>query len=1030
MSFSRRALALALAALLVVLLVLEAGLWVRTETHHGPFLGEKNNPTVFFTVGWGWLNRCCVGARTDVPLEPERSKLRLWIGGVEYPHAHSGHDVIRTGAPGTFSHWINELRLALPEGQPNDAGAAVRIAYPVQILDRNVSLSLIVATALALLAVLGPALHPRVLLHAARRQRHAVALLLLVAIAATSALELGGWRRTEVIPGPFATDPNSKALFVPVDRDRGPSWLLGARGDDDEAPMRSGLTFSVDGHAYAKSHADLSAIGAGELDAYCHWGVDVFFTLPPGVPNAWSTHAMLRYPLRLASPWMTAAILAALAAALVRVERSWLTPRRGAALTRWPCGAAAMLAAAGAALAAVYAGTIAVAWARGWALPSTAAIIGSPEGRWLARAEPRVPEFLLLLSTLGALAGRAARWRGVDGRADEARVLRVMGFVGLAVLFAGLLLSASAQWAGLWRQGDFSFVSIAGIVPFSDAGSYYADANDVVNSGLFGPVGARRPLAQAFRSTLLAAGGYSYVSMVALQSLMLASAIFAAAAAVARWSGLWAALAFAAMAYAAAREYTPTALTEPLGLFWGLCAVPPLVRALRDGSARHALLASGLLVLALFNRMGSMLTIPALLVWLIACFGTTLTDRLRIAVAAFAVLVGIVGLNAATAALYTRDAGMTGSNFSYTLCGLTIGESWSVCEDRYKDELPASDRSEQAMVHLMYRKAFENFRTHPSVLFERMGDGAYRFVKGLPRTLTQGYLSAPQLFPATLPILLLLSAAGLARRVPRMHSRERVFWILFWSSAVVSAGIVYFDDGLRVMIAIYPIAGLFIANGLGDARESVAAPMRDGRPARRAETFAFAAAALFLACVFTPWIVHRFIRPNVYFPPGTPLAYGQGRAPGEQFIFGGSRATGELVVADDQPLRTDVPTLHLSDFLNIVRQSRVESVQALVTPVPPAPPFGFVDSPNLIPGEPSKYRYITPAAVVLRKDVRAWRLETAGLPLTAGYEANWLLATGAMPLDPEAILRLDRAARAIGPTASRSAPGTRAATGP
>ncbi len=1029
MNLPRRALALALALLLVGLATMEAGLWIRTETHRGPFLGETGNPTVFFTVGRGWLNRCCVGARTDLPFEPERSRLRLWIGAIEYPHAHSGHDVIRSGAPGTFSHWINELRLTLPLGQPDDASAAVRIAYPVQILDRGASLALIGATALALLLVLAPALHPKALLRTARRLRHAFAVLLLVAFAAVTALELGAWQQTEVVPGPFATDPNSKALFVPVNLDHEPPWLLGARGDNNEARMRSSLTLSVGRHVYTKSHDDLTSIAQGDPDAFSHWGKDVFFMLPPGVANAWDTRLTLVYPLRLASPWMTAALLAALTAALVYVERSWLTPRRVALLTRWPYQLVSWLGVLGGGLAIVYAASTAFAWARGWGLPSTAAIIDSPEGRWLAQKEPHGVEIILALSTIGAMTGWAARWRGVDRGADEARALRLLRLVGLPVLFGGLLLSASAQWTGLWRQGDFSYVSIAGIVPFSDAGSYYADATDVVNSGFFGPVGARRPLAQAFRSTLMAAGGYNYAAMVVLQSLMIASAIFAASVAVTRWRGLWAGLAFAAIGYAVGREFTPTALTEPLGLFWGLCAVPPLVRALRDSSARHAVLAAGLIVLALFNRMGSMLTIPALLVWLVTCFGASLVDRIRIGAAALAVLIGIVGLNAVTAEVYTRDAGMTGSNFSYVLCGLAIGEDWSVCEQRYGDELPPSDHSEQAMVRLMYRKALENFAAHPSVIFERVSDGAYRFVKYLPQTLTQGYYSVSQSFPAGLPIYLLVAAVGLARFLPLMPRRERVFWILFWSSVLVSSGLVYFDDGTRVMIAVYPIAGLFLASGLGPAEQPDIAMVLRLAHASRAGTGALAAAALLLLCFATPWTVHRFLRPAVYFPPNTPLAYGRGRAPGEQFVFGGSRLTGELVVADDEPLRTDVPTLHLSDFLNIVRQSGVEAVQNLVTPEPPAVPFGFIDSPNLVSGEPTKYRYITPPAVVVRKDVPAWRLETAGMPQKPGYEPNWLRVTSAVPLTAEIVTRLNRAASAA-PAASKFDAGSHAAETP
>ena len=1000
MSSTRRALALVLALVFAALVAMEAGLWIRTETYGGPFLGETGNPTVFLKVGQGWLAQCCIGARTDVATEPERSKLRLRVGGIEYPHAHAGHDVIRAGAPGAYSHWVNELRLSLPEGQSNDAKTAVVVTYPVQILGRDGSYALIGATAFALALALGRALYPGAILATVRRHRRIALVLLALAAAATLALEAGIWRRTEVVPGPFATDAFSGALVVPVDQDHQPSPLFGARGDDDDATMRSGLKLSVMGQAYVKEHDDHGSIGRGEPGAYSHWLGEVFFALPPGVANGWDTRVTLVYPLRLVSPWLTAAILTALGGLWLLVERPRLTPNRVARLTRWPFFMMSGLAWILAALTVADALATAVAWAGGWALPSTAPIVGSRLGRWFAMAEPHGPELVLSLSALGALAGWGARSRGVAQGADEARLLRLLGAVGLPILFATLLLASSAQWSGFWRQGDFSFVSIAGLVPFSDADAYYGDANDVVNSGFFGPVGARRPLAQAFRSTLLALGGYDYATMVVIQTLLVAVAIFVASQSVARWRGPWAGTAFAAMAVAVGREFLSTALTEPLGLFWGLCAVPPLVGALRRRSARHAVLATALLIVALFNRMGSMFTIPALLVWCVACFGTTKGAKLRIAAAALAALAGVVALNAVTAEVYTRDAELSGSNFAYTLCGLTIGGGWSECEQRYKGELSPSDHSESAMVRLMYRKAFENFAARPSVSFRRLADGCYRFAKTLPGVLTQGYFPVSQLFPAGLPILEIIAAIGLLCFVPRMPRHEKAFWLLFWSSAVLSAGVVYFDDGRRVMIAVYPVASLFFVGGLRTVESSDTAAIRRFTPARRAEAAGYAAAALLLACVATPWLVHRFFRPSEYGPPSVSSAPGPDRVPSERFIFGGSRMTGMLVLADGEPLRRDVPTLHVSDFVRIVRQSGVEADQLLVTPEPPPVPFGFIASPDFVSGEQTRYDYIVPPDVLTRKNVQAWRLVTAGLPRNPGSENYWLRVTDATPVLP------------------------------
>jgi len=997
MSVIRRRFAFALALVLLILITLEAGLWIRTESHRGPFSGEAGNPTIFVPVGEGWSGQCCLAARTDAAEALERSRLRVWVGETEYPKAHTGHDHIRLGEPGAFSHWVNELRLTLPKEIPNDSNALVRIAYPVQIPDRAVSLALIAAAALALAVVLGRALHPAAILATLRRRRRFASALLAVAFAATLALELGVWRRTEVIPGPFASNGTDKMLSVPVARGGLPSPLLGARGDCDDATMRSNLRFSVNGQAYTKPHADQDMLRDGEVGAFSHWDEAVHFALPPGIVNGWGARVTLAYPLRLASPWMTVLLLATLALLWAFCERPWLTPDRVGRVVRWPILATLGLAWGLTALTGIYAVVTAVALARGWALPSTAAIVGSALGRWLAMAEPHGPELVLALAGIGRLAGWVARSRRVGQTADEARILRLLGIVGLPILFAALVFSASAQWGGLWRQGEFSQMNIAGLIPFSDADAYYSEANDVVKDGVFGPVGSRRPLAQTFRSTLVALGGYNYAATVVIQSLFVGLAIFVAARAVARWHGLWAGIAFAAMAYAVGREFSPTTLTEPLGLFWGLFAIPPLIEALRGRSSGHAVLATALLTIALFNRMGSMFTIPALLLWVVSCFGASRGAKLRIAAAAIAALLGIVALNSVTAKIYTGDAEMVGSNFSYTLCGLTIGGHWSDCQQRYKDELSPSEQSdEKAVVRLMYRKAYENFTAHPSVFVERVSDGAVRFARTVPAIVTQGYFPVSQLFQAGLPIVELIAAVGLVHLLRRMPRHEVGFWALFWPSVFVSAGFVYYDDGRRVMIAIYPVASLFFASGLQTAKAPETASVRTLAP--RVRTGAFATVTFLLVCLVVPWLVYRFFRPSAYLPSDFAAASGQSRVEGEQFVFGGSRMTGILVVADGEPLRTDVPTMHVSNFVNIIRQSDIEKSQALVTPEPPPVPFGFVEGPDLVPGEPTAYKFIVPASVMTKKGVPAWRFDTTTLPRKPGYSSYWLSVTRAVPL--------------------------------
>ena len=95
--------------------------------------------------------------------------------------------------------------------------------------------------------------------------------------------------------------------------------------------------------------------------------------------------------------------------------------------------------------------------------------------------------------------------------------------------------------------------------------------------------------------------------------------------------------------------------------------------------------------------------------------------------------------------------------------------------------------------------------------------------------------------------------------------------------------------------------------------------------------------------------------------------------------------SGFLVVADNQPLRSDIPTLHLADFDAIVTQSNAETYQDLIHPVIPPLPFGFVFAPRMEKGVQSVIHFIVPAEVLERADVKSWRFHL----LRLGYTPNF-----------------------------------------
>ena len=104
--------------------------------------------------------------------------------------------------------------------------------------------------------------------------------------------------------------------------------------------------------------------------------------------------------------------------------------------------------------------------------------------------------------------------------------------------------------------------------------------------------------------------------------------------------------------------------------------------------------------------------------------------------------------------------------------------------------------------------------------------------------------------------------------------------------------------------------------------------------------------------------------------------------------------SGFLVVADDQPLRPDVPTIHLKDFEAIVTQTGI--YESLFRPQPLVPPFGFIYAPRLEHGVTSPSQFVVPATEVEHRDTAAWHFKIE--PLQSGSH-QWFRATETKPLE-------------------------------
>jgi hypothetical protein len=190
-----------------------------------------------------------------------------------------------------------------------------------------------------------------------------------------------------------------------------------------------------------------------------------------------------------------------------------------------------------------------------------------------------------------------------------------------------------------------------------------------------------------------------------------------------------------------------------------------------------------------------------------------------------------------------------------------------------------------------------------------------------------------------------------------------------------------------------PLIALFFAIGFGNLlpNEIEIFPRRPQLRLWRYGVYCLLLTAVSFACL--PWIAHQL------YPAEAQVQKLLAEQKGGVLVFGGRRMTGFLVIEDGSPLRSDVPTLHLSEFKAIIEQSQVETYQGLVNPVTPPLPFGFVFTPRLERGIPSSVEYIVPAKVIERSDVEAWRFQLGPWDRKPGGQNHyWFYVTNAEPL--------------------------------
>lgn len=359
---------------------------------------------------------------------------------------------------------------------------------------------------------------------------------------------------------------------------------------------------------------------------------------------------------------------------------------------------------------------------------------------------------------------------------------RIKGVWGTFTALCLTLLLFGLPLSGLWRSGASEPFIIGGLLPFSDAASYYSDALRVVEGFRFSAFSARRPLFPALLTVLLAVTGQNLVVSIAILGTLIAIVCYLAAREIQRSLGIIPAITLLFILYLFYRRIAGTTMTENLGLPLGVAAFTILWAAAHRKNLWQTAVGLLLLTLALNARAGTFFILPALLLWCGFAFrGKHKFSIPAFGVSAMAVALGFA-LNMLVFKLVADPGGMVFSNFSYTLYGVVAGgKGWMQILIDHPELGQLDDVSRSAQT---YALVFEAFKAHPfnivigafknwfDYLMPR-GAGAFGFIRGNEILSWTNY--------AYRIILSLLAGWGLV--IAWRQRKQEPFTVLLWAAA-------------------------------------------------------------------------------------------------------------------------------------------------------------------------------------------------------------------------------------------------------
>jgi len=269
--------------------------------------------------------------------------------------------------------------------------------------------------------------------------------------------------------------------------------------------------------------------------------------------------------------------------------------------------------------------------------------------------------------------------------------------------------------SGLWQSGLSDSMIIGGLLPFSDASSYYADALRLLDGGHFSYFTARRPLFSGMLASILRLTSRDIRLSLVIIVALTAVCFYFAIREVQLDHGYAAGFLMFLLLFLFYRRFIGTTLTENLGLALGSLGFVALWRSAKQLNRGYGFLGLFLLTTALCARAGAFFVLPAVIIWGMWVFrgekrfsSTFLLGGIGSVAAGFA-------LDAVLRhAISPGGARLGFENFSWSLYGILAGGDWKLVWTQHPE---IHKLAEPELSQRIYALALDMLRQHPSRLF-------------------------------------------------------------------------------------------------------------------------------------------------------------------------------------------------------------------------------------------------------------------------------------------------------------------------